>query len=275
MMTGDVNEQNINRFGRFDTLKSTVDRSKAKVYFERIEGATIPPFKLNMRIDKYLQEFIFGQVEEFLGDSQIDTHEESQNVSPKPLVFGDIKLYQANQVLELENAVELGSVTFKTDTLYEDNPASLLSTGCYSELKQLGVVSSHVLDTTLTALLELEQVTKDLDLPLYQEGQSGIVWALKEAREGSVVDEFIAVAIQYAGDESYKPFIDNIIYDGAKSALFASFVVLPKMAYSKLKAKHEQQKERNAEKAAIESSPNVIDFKMNKKLAEKWKGTQH
>ncbi|WP_339366684.1 hypothetical protein [Vibrio fluvialis] len=118
-------------------------------------------------------------------------------------------------------------------------------------------------------------MTKDLDLPLYQEGQSGIVWALKEAREGSVVDEFIAVAIQYAGDESYKPFIDNIIYDGAKSALFASFVVLPKMAYSKLKAKHEQQKELNAEKAAIESSPNVIDFKMNKKLAEKWKGTQH
>lgn len=275
LMTGDVNEQNINRFGRFDTLKSTVDRSKAKVYFERIEGATIPPFKLNMRIDKYLQEFIFGQAEDFLEDSRIDSHEESQHVSPKPLVFGDIKLYQANQVLELENAVELGSVTFKTDTLYEDNPASLLSTGCYSELKQLGVVSSHVLDTTLTALLELEQVTKDLDLPLYQEGQSGIVWALKEAREGSVVDEFIAVAIQYAGDESYKPFIDNIIYDGAKSALFASFVVLPKMAYSKLKAKHEQQKERNAEKAAIESSPNVIDFKMNKKLAEKWKGTQH
>ncbi|EHZ2753939.1 type I restriction endonuclease subunit R [Vibrio vulnificus] len=275
LMTGDVNEQNINRFGRFDTLKSTVDRSKAKVYFERIEGATIPPFKLNMRIDKYLQEFIFGQAEDFLEDSRMDIHEESQNVSPKPLVFGDIKLYQANQVLELENAVELGSVTFKTDTLYEDNPASLLSTGCYSELKQLGVVSSHVLDTTLTALLELEQVTKDLELPLYQEGRSGIVWALKEAREGSVVDEFIAIAVQYAGDESYKPFIENVIYDGAKSVLFASFVVLPKMAFSKLKAKYEEQKELNAEKSAIETSPNVIDFKMNKKLAEKWKGSQH
>ncbi|WP_248641078.1 hypothetical protein [Vibrio crassostreae] len=56
-----------------------------------------------------------------------DHHEESQNVHPKPLVFDDIKLYRANQVLELKNAVELGSVTFKTDTLYEDNPASLLS----------------------------------------------------------------------------------------------------------------------------------------------------
>lgn len=275
LMGGDVNEQSINRFGRFDTLKSTVDRTKAKVFFERIEGATIPPFKLNMRIDKYLQEFIFGQAEDFPEDSRIDTHEESQSVSPKPLVFGDIKLYRADQVLELKNAVELGSVTFKADTLYEDNPASLLSTGCYSELKQLGVVSSHVLDTTLTALLELEQVTKDLELPLYQEGRSGIVWALKEAREGSVVDEFIAIAVQYAGDESYKPFIENVIYDGAKSVLFASFVVLPKMAFSKLKAKHEEQKERNAEKSAIETSPNVIDFKMNKKLAEKWGNTAH
>ena len=66
---------------------------------------------------------------------------------------------------------------------------------CHNELKELGVVSSSVLDTTLTALLELEQVTKELDIPLYKEGESGVVWALKEAREGSVVAEFIAVAI--------------------------------------------------------------------------------
>ncbi|MHA6606213.1 type I restriction endonuclease subunit R, EcoR124 family [Photobacterium damselae] len=275
LMNGDVNAQNINRFGRFDTLKSTVDKSKAKVFFERIEGTTIPPFKLNMRIDKYLQEFIFGQVEAFPDDNKTDINEDDQKVSPDPLIFGDIKLYRANQVLELRNTVELGSVTLSSDTLYEDNPASLLSTGCYNELKQLGVVSSHVLDTTLTALLDLEQVTKELDLPLYQDGKSGIVWALKEAREGSVVDEFIAVAVQYAGDESYKPFIENIIYDGAKSVLFSSFVILPKMAYGKLKTKYEEQKESNAEKSAIGKSPNVIDFKMNKKLAEKWKDTQH
>ncbi|MCY9829299.1 type I restriction endonuclease subunit R [Vibrio chagasii] len=69
LMGGDVNEQSINRFGRFDTLKSTVDRAKAKVYFERLEGVTIPPFKLNMRIDKYLQEFIFGQAELLLSEN--------------------------------------------------------------------------------------------------------------------------------------------------------------------------------------------------------------
>ncbi|MCW8336228.1 hypothetical protein [Vibrio paucivorans] len=64
-----MNEQSINRFGRFDTLKSTVDRTKAKVFFERLEGSVIPPFKLNMRIDKYLQEFIFGQADVFLSEN--------------------------------------------------------------------------------------------------------------------------------------------------------------------------------------------------------------
>lgn len=118
-------------------------------------------------------------------------------------------------------------------------------------------------------------MTKELDLPLYQEGQSGIVWALKETKEGCIVNEFIAIAVQYVGDESYKPFIENIIYDGGKSALFAGFVVLPKMAYTKLKSKYIEIKERNAEKLAIESAPNVIDFKMNNKLAEKWKDNKH
>ncbi|MCQ9087100.1 type I restriction endonuclease subunit R, EcoR124 family [Vibrio alginolyticus] len=68
LMGSDVNEQNINRFGRFDKLKSTVDKSKAKVYFEHMEGASIPPFKLNIRIDKYLQEFILGQAEALVSD---------------------------------------------------------------------------------------------------------------------------------------------------------------------------------------------------------------
>lgn len=68
LMSSDVNEQNINRFGRFDKLKSTVDKSKAQVYFERMEGASLPPFKLNIRIDRYLQEFILGQAEALVSD---------------------------------------------------------------------------------------------------------------------------------------------------------------------------------------------------------------
>ncbi|SDR88522.1 type I restriction enzyme, R subunit [Formosa sp. Hel1_31_208] len=60
MMDSGVTDKNINDYGRFDDLKSTVDRDKAKAYFEKLEGKTIPAFKINIRIDKLLQEFIIS-----------------------------------------------------------------------------------------------------------------------------------------------------------------------------------------------------------------------
>jgi type I restriction enzyme R subunit len=273
LMNGAINKENINRFGRLDTLKATVDKAKAKAFFEMREGTTIPPFKVNMRIDKYLQEFIFEQSEAFNSDGTIGSFEGSQNLLPEPLTFGDIKLYSAKQVMELSSAVELGAITFKTDATYEHNPASLLITGCYSELKKLGVVSSSILDTTLIALLELEQVTKELELPLYQESQSGIVWALKEAKEGSIYHEFIAFFIEYGTDPG--DYVPAVVIGGVSwlrsKAFQGAFIAIP----NQLKARKQQQKEKQAIQDAINSSPNVTDFKTNKKLAEKWKDNDH
>lgn len=53
-----VNEQNLNAFGRFDALKASVDKAKAKAYFEELDNASLPTFRLNMRIDQYLKQFI-------------------------------------------------------------------------------------------------------------------------------------------------------------------------------------------------------------------------
>ncbi len=58
MMNTDVTEANINDFSRFDNLKKCVDEVKAKAYFDELEGSSFSPFKINMKIDKYLQEFI-------------------------------------------------------------------------------------------------------------------------------------------------------------------------------------------------------------------------
>ena len=44
--------------GRLDPLKDTVDKTKAKAYFESIEGKTIPAFKLNIRIYNFLEKFV-------------------------------------------------------------------------------------------------------------------------------------------------------------------------------------------------------------------------
>jgi type I restriction enzyme R subunit len=64
LMADKVNETNLNNFGRFDALKETVDRGKAKVYFEKVDGTVIPAFNLNMRIAQFLKQLIFTQADE-------------------------------------------------------------------------------------------------------------------------------------------------------------------------------------------------------------------
>lgn len=58
MMNATVTAANINEFGRFDDLKSCVDKTKAKAYFEKLESASITEFKVNMKINNLLQDFI-------------------------------------------------------------------------------------------------------------------------------------------------------------------------------------------------------------------------
>lgn len=58
MMNADVSELNINEYGRFDELKESVDKTKAKEYFEKLEGKNITAFKINIRVHNLLQEFI-------------------------------------------------------------------------------------------------------------------------------------------------------------------------------------------------------------------------
>lgn len=53
-----LTEGNINEYGRFDALKDTVDKARAKDYFEKHEGQRLPPPKVTMKIDTALREFI-------------------------------------------------------------------------------------------------------------------------------------------------------------------------------------------------------------------------
>lgn len=58
LMSSGLTEANINEYGRFDELKNTADKNKAKEYFEKLEGKAIPPFKVNIRVHNFLQKFI-------------------------------------------------------------------------------------------------------------------------------------------------------------------------------------------------------------------------
>lgn len=55
-----LNSANINEFGRYDELKKTVDKVKAKEYFEQVEGITLIPPKVNVKVDNLLREFILS-----------------------------------------------------------------------------------------------------------------------------------------------------------------------------------------------------------------------
>lgn len=58
MMALKITESNINEFGRFDDLMVTVDKKKAKEYFEHIEGSKLIPPKVNIKMNSLLRRFL-------------------------------------------------------------------------------------------------------------------------------------------------------------------------------------------------------------------------
>ncbi|MCP3740583.1 hypothetical protein [Rossellomorea sp. BNER] len=58
LLAANVNEANINEFGRFDDLKASVVREKEEEYFVKLENVKIPPFKINIKEHNLLQKFI-------------------------------------------------------------------------------------------------------------------------------------------------------------------------------------------------------------------------
>jgi len=60
LLNTNATEANLNEYGRFDDLKATIDKQKAKAYFEGVEGIVIPAFKVNIKADALLRKFILG-----------------------------------------------------------------------------------------------------------------------------------------------------------------------------------------------------------------------
>lgn len=60
MMALKLDEATINEYGRLDNLKATVNKAKAKAYFESVEGNIIPMPKVNMKVDKLIRSFIIS-----------------------------------------------------------------------------------------------------------------------------------------------------------------------------------------------------------------------
>ncbi len=60
MVMRGLTEKNINEYGKYDALRETVDKAAAKAYLEEREGKSLPPPKVNMKIDGLLRKFILS-----------------------------------------------------------------------------------------------------------------------------------------------------------------------------------------------------------------------
>lgn len=58
LMLGNVTATNLNDYGRFDKLKESVDKTKAKTYLEQKLGQSLIPPKVNIELNTLLREFI-------------------------------------------------------------------------------------------------------------------------------------------------------------------------------------------------------------------------
>lgn len=60
MLASEINEKNINEFGRFDDLENTIDKKKAKMYLEGKNGKEMVAFKIRRDASKMLRDFILA-----------------------------------------------------------------------------------------------------------------------------------------------------------------------------------------------------------------------
>ncbi|WP_075607555.1 type I restriction endonuclease subunit R, EcoR124 family [Alteromonas pelagimontana] len=261
LLNDTVNEKSLNNFGRFDALKETVDKVKAKSFFESIEGNSIPPFKLNLRITKFLKAFI------------LDGNLKSLTALPSPILDGTPKLYKSAQFTYLENATEVGIIKLKTDMPYIEDLKELTTTGVSLELSEVGIMSPALLDCSLAIKDLLDNVSKEFGLPVYDGKNSGIVWATSQISEGSVFSEFVALVVKATGDDSLKPLIENAIYDLGKAGVSAVFAKVCQHIENLLSDRNNQELIRLGERIEpyiSEYETNVIDFRDHAVARKSW-----
>ena len=58
LMNTNVTEANLNDYGRFNELKATIDKDRAKDYFEKLEGRGLPAFRVNIKAADLLRSFV-------------------------------------------------------------------------------------------------------------------------------------------------------------------------------------------------------------------------
>ena len=67
LMKINATDASLNEYGRFDELKATIDKQKAKAYFEELTGETLSPAKVNMRAATLLRKLLLDDNFQLIG----------------------------------------------------------------------------------------------------------------------------------------------------------------------------------------------------------------
>jgi type I restriction enzyme R subunit len=111
MMNLKLTEANINEYGRFDIVKDTVDKAKARAYFEEQQGGSIPPYKVNILVDALLRKFLLEDgFDVGLLNQPIDNLGEIIYLTPPAGRFDDTEL-----LMVAENSEDAYDATKKDD----------------------------------------------------------------------------------------------------------------------------------------------------------------
>lgn len=117
-----MTERDINNSGRFDALKETVDKEKAKAYFEALEGSKIAGFKVNVMVDAALRAFILNNSKAADSENAVKNNTESLIDTDSVVIGGntiqwkdDIKDYATNYGTAISKTAASGSRKYKWD----------------------------------------------------------------------------------------------------------------------------------------------------------------
>ena len=102
MVQLNLTEANIDEFGRFDKLKQSVNKDNAKAFFEKIEGTTIIPPKVNMKVDKVLRNFILNNDTDIV--SRLNGYIES--LSDEPVAETEVDKFQEFKIYQMKAGEE-------------------------------------------------------------------------------------------------------------------------------------------------------------------------
>jgi hypothetical protein len=100
VMAANATEANLNEYGRFDDLKATIDKQKAKAYLESTTGEKLSPARVNIKAASLLRDFVLrgGFRLGSINDEGIETDEANSEHDNRSLPFSNLQEHQLVQL---------------------------------------------------------------------------------------------------------------------------------------------------------------------------------